>query len=103
MEGDVADIAALLGLAERYGSGLIVDEAHATGVHGPGGRGIVAEAGASREVIASVHTCSKALASAAAFVGGSSLLREHLLNHAPTFLFTSPMPPYMSAPHLSVP
>jgi 8-amino-7-oxononanoate synthase len=96
MEGDVADIAALLGLAERYGAGLIVDEAHATGVHGPGGRGIVAEAGAAREVIASVHTCSKALASAGAFVCGSSLLREHLINHARTFLFTTAMPPYMA-------
>jgi 8-amino-7-oxononanoate synthase len=96
MEGDVADIAALLGLAERYGAGLIVDEAHATGVHGPGGRGIVAEAGAAREVIASVHTCSKALASAGAFVCGSSLLREQLINHARTFLFTTAMPPYMA-------
>ena len=96
MEGDVADIAALLGLAERYGAGLIVDEAHATAVHGPGGRGIVAEAGAAREIIASVHTCSKALASAGAFVCGSSLLKEHLINHARTFLFTTAMPPYMA-------
>jgi 8-amino-7-oxononanoate synthase len=96
MEGDVADIAALLGLAERHGAGLIVDEAHATAVHGPGGRGIVAAAGAAREVAASVHTCSKALASAGAFVCGSSVLREHLINHARTFLFTTAMPPYMA-------
>jgi len=96
MEGHVADIAALLGLAERYGAGLIVDEAHATAVHGPSGRGIVAAAEASREVVASVHTCSKALASAGAFVCGSSALREHLINHARTFLFTTAMPPYMA-------
>jgi 8-amino-7-oxononanoate synthase len=96
MEGDVADIAGLLVLAERHGAGLIVDEAHATGVHGPGGRGIVAEAEAAREVIATVHTCSKALASAGAFVCGSSVLREHLINHARTFLFTTAMPPYMA-------
>src|SRR5260370_17934720 len=56
MEGDVADIAALLGLAERYGAGLIIDEAHPTGVHGPAGRGIVAESGAARHVIASAPT-----------------------------------------------
>jgi 8-amino-7-oxononanoate synthase len=96
MEGDVADVAALLGLAERHGAGLIVDEAHATAVHGPGGRGIVAAAGAAREVAASVHTCSKALASAGAFICGSSVLREHLINHARTFLFTTAMPPYMA-------
>jgi 8-amino-7-oxononanoate synthase len=96
MEGDVANVAALLGLAERYGAGLIVDEAHATAVHGPGGRGIVAAAEATREVVASVHTCSKALASAGAFVCGSSVLREHLINHARTFLFTTAMPPYIA-------
>src|SRR5713226_3317602 len=96
MEGDVADIAALLGLAERYGAGLIIDEAHATAVHGPGGRGIVVAAEAAREVVASIHTCSKALASAGAFVCGSSLLKEHLINHARTFLFTTAMPPYMA-------
>jgi len=96
MEGDVADIAALLHLAERYDAGLIVDEAHATAVHGPSGRGIVAAAEAAREVVASVHTCSKALASAGAFVCGNSVLREHLINHARTFLFTTAMPPYMA-------
>lgn len=96
MEGDVADVAALLRMAERYGAGLIVDEAHATAVHGPGGRGIVAAAEAAREVVASVHTCSKALASAGAFVCGNSVLREHLINHARTFLFTTAMPPYMA-------
>ncbi|MFI5059498.1 MAG: aminotransferase class I/II-fold pyridoxal phosphate-dependent enzyme [Candidatus Acidiferrales bacterium] len=96
MEGDVANVAALLGLAERYGAGLIVDEAHATAVHGPGGRGIVAAVEATCEVVASVHTCSKALASAGAFVCGNSVLREHLINHARTFLFTTAMPPYMA-------
>jgi 8-amino-7-oxononanoate synthase len=96
MEGDAADIAALLGLAERHGAGLIVDEAHATAVHGPDGRGIVTAAGGACEVVASVHTCSKALASSGAFVCGSSVLREHLINHARTFLFTTAMPPYMA-------
>src|SRR5258708_16040847 len=72
MEGDVADIASLLGLAERDGTALIIDEAHATGVHGPGDRGIVAEAGAAREGIAFRPTCRQELASAPARGCGTS-------------------------------
>ncbi len=97
MDGDVVAIAELSALCERYGAGLILDEAHATAVHGgPCGRGIAASAGLAREVIAITHTCSKALASAGAFVCGSSALREHLINHARTFIFSTAMPPYMS-------
>jgi 8-amino-7-oxononanoate synthase len=73
-----------------------VDEAHATAVHGPGGRGIVAAAGLSDRVLAILHTCGKALASAGAFVCGSKVLKEHLINHARTFIFSTAMPPYMA-------
>lgn len=98
MDGDVADVAQLAALCARYDAGLILDEAHAVGVHGPAGRGIAASAGAnlSCEVIAMTHTCGKALASAGAFVCGSATLREHLINHARTFLFSTAMPPYMA-------
>jgi 8-amino-7-oxononanoate synthase len=122
MDGDVAPVAELVELCERRGAYLILDEAHATGVRGPGGRGIAAglelrkrekekdvnaelpeeEARRSRRrlgsecIAAVVHTCGKALASAGAFVCGSAVLREHLVNHARTFLFTTAMPPYMA-------
>jgi|KBSMisStandDraft_5_1062788.scaffolds.fasta_scaffold88314_2 8-amino-7-oxononanoate synthase len=96
MDGDVADLKALLGLAERYGANLIVDEAHATAVHGPHGSGVVAEARLAGGVFATVHTCGKALASAGAFVCGSRLLREFLINHARTLIFSTAMPPYMA-------
>jgi 8-amino-7-oxononanoate synthase len=100
MDGDVVPIAVLSALCERYGAGLILDEAHATAVHGPGGRGIAATASASAElpgnVIAATHTCGKALASSGAFVCGSAALREHLINHARTFIFSTAMPPYMA-------
>jgi 8-amino-7-oxononanoate synthase len=75
---------------------LIVDEAHATAVQGPGGAGIVAEAGLAEEVLAVVHTCGKSLASAGAFVCGSRVLREFLINHARTLIFSTAMPPYMA-------
>ena len=97
MDGDVARVEDLLGLAERYGAGLILDEAHATAVHGPTGRGIAAAAGLTGNLVAAVHTCSKALASAGAFVCGSALLKEHLINHARTFIFSTATPPYMAA------
>jgi 8-amino-7-oxononanoate synthase len=96
MDGDVADIETLARMGEKYGAGLIVDEAHATGVHGPSGRGIVAAAGREKNVIATVHTCGKALASAGAFVCGRGTLREHLINHARTFIFSTAMPPAMA-------
>src|SRR5256886_5172875 len=96
MDGDIADVGAIVGLAERYGASVIVDEAHATAVHGSGGQGIVASAGLARTVLAVLHTCGKALASAGAFVCGSKVLREHLINHARTFIFSTSMPPYMA-------
>jgi 8-amino-7-oxononanoate synthase len=96
MDGDVAKMAAMHKLAARYGASLIVDEAHATAVHGPSGAGMVAEAGLTQEVLAVVHTCGKALASAGAFVCGSRVLREFLINYARTLIFSTAMPPYMA-------
>jgi 8-amino-7-oxononanoate synthase len=96
MDGDIADVTELANLCARHGAGLILDEAHAIGVHGPNGRGIAASANLTGEVIAMTHTCSKALASAGAFVCGSPTLRDHLINRARTFIFSTAMPPYMA-------
>src|SRR5262249_10833429 len=96
MDGDVAHIAVMVGLAERYGASVIVDEAHATAVHGSGGRGIVAGAGLSVRVFGILHTCGKALARTGAFVFGRRLLKEHLINQARTFIFSTAAPPYMA-------
>lgn len=96
MNGDVARLEDVLALAGRYDAGVIVDEAHATAVHEPSGRGMAAAAGVTRNLVAIVHTCSKALASAGAFVCGSALLKQHLINRARTFIFSTAMPPYMA-------
>ena len=96
MDGDIADIKAMRELAERYRAVLLVDEAHATAVQGPGGAGMVAKARLTRDVFATVHTCGKALASAGAFVCGSRVLREFLINHARTLIFSTAAPPYMA-------
>jgi 8-amino-7-oxononanoate synthase len=97
MEGDRAPLADLALLAERYGAELIVDEAHAIGVRGPRGSGCVAEAGLSARVLATVHTCGKALAAAGAFVCGSDNLRCFLINRARTFIFNTGLPPYFAS------
>jgi 8-amino-7-oxononanoate synthase len=96
MDGDVAPVTEIFALADRYGAGVIVDEAHATAVHGPSGRGIAAASGSADFLVASVHPCGKALASAGAFVCGSAVLKEHLINHARTFVFSTAQPPYMA-------
>lgn len=96
MEGDIAPLDSLLRLARDYGAELILDEAHATGVLGPQGRGVGASVGAARNIFAVVHTCGKALASAGAFVCGSELLKQYLVNRARTFIFSTAMPPYFA-------
>jgi 8-amino-7-oxononanoate synthase len=97
MEGDRAPLPELLSLADRYGADLIVDEAHATGVFGPQGRGLVAAAGANTRVLATVHPCGKALASAGAFVCGTETLKRFLVNRARTFIYSTALPPYFAA------
>jgi len=97
MDGDRAPLQDLATLAARYDAELIVDEAHATGVCGPQGRGRVAEVGLAGRVFATVHTCGKALAAAGAFVCGSEPLRRFLINRARTFIFNTALPPYFAA------
>jgi 8-amino-7-oxononanoate synthase len=96
MEGDLAPLNSLLRLARDYGAELVLDEAHATGVIGPRGRGGAAELGVTREVLGVVHTCGKALASAGAFVCCSESLKQFLVNRARTFIFSTAMPPYFA-------
>ena len=96
MEGDVAPLRELLDLARHYGAELVVDEAHAIGTCGPRGRGIAAELRIERDMLAIVHTCGKALASAGAFVCGSGALKDFLVNRARTFIFSTAMPPYLA-------
>jgi 8-amino-7-oxononanoate synthase len=97
MEGDRAPLRDLAALAARYGAEIIVDEAHATGVFGVLGRGLVNEAGLSGCLLASVHTCGKALGSAGAFVACSDTLKQSLVNRARPFIFSTALPPYFAA------
>jgi 8-amino-7-oxononanoate synthase len=97
MEGDRAPVTSLLAIADQYGAELIVDEAHATGVHGPRGQGLVADAGAMGRVLAVVQTCGKALAGVGAYVLCSNVLKQFLVNHARPFIFSTALPPCIAA------
>jgi 8-amino-7-oxononanoate synthase len=98
MDGDVAPLAGLAELARRHRCRLMVDEAHATGAFGPGGRGTVAAAGLGEEVDLVVGTLGKALGSYGAYVCADRELTEYLLNAARSFVFsTAPPPPALAA------
>jgi glycine C-acetyltransferase/8-amino-7-oxononanoate synthase len=98
MDGDVAPLEELAELSRRHGCRLMVDEAHATGAVGPGGRGSVAAAGLSGEVDVVVGTLGKALGSYGAYVCASRELTDFLLNTARSFIFsTAPPPPSVAA------
>jgi 8-amino-7-oxononanoate synthase len=93
MDGDVAPLTELLGLARRHRCRLLVDEAHATGAVGPRGRGTVADAGLAAEVDVIVGTLGKALGSYGAYVCGSSEITDLLINAARPFIFSTALPP----------
>jgi 8-amino-7-oxononanoate synthase len=93
MEGDRAPLAELVQLAERYEAHVIVDEAHATGCLGPQGCGCVDAHGLRPRVLATVHTGGKALGVVGAYVAGSRLLRDMLINFCRPFIFTTALPP----------
>jgi 8-amino-7-oxononanoate synthase len=92
MDGDMAPLADIALLCEKHDALLVVDEAHATGCLGPGGRGLVAQLNTTATII-SVNTLSKAFGVFGAFVTGSSQIKEFLTNVARQFIFTTALPP----------
>lgn len=92
MDGDIAPLREIAALAQHYQAHLIVDEAHATGILGEGGRGLVAALGLEQLVLARVHTFGKALGVHGAIVAGSSRLRDFLINFARSFIYTTALP-----------
>jgi len=93
MDGDLAPLQGIVALARRHRALVLVDEAHATGVIGPRGRGLVAQLGLERDVDVVIGTLSKALGSYGAFACCSPELRELLVNRARTLIFSTGLPP----------
>lgn len=95
MDGDLAPLHELEQLARAHGAVLVIDEAHATGVFGPLGRG--AGEGLPSENIISVHPCGKALGVSGALVCGSRLVVDYLVNKARPFIYSTAPPPMIAA------
>lgn len=97
MDGDPAPLSRLAELAREHGARLMVDEAHAVGTFGPGGRGTVAAAGLGEEVDVITGTLGKALGSYGAYVAADRDLRELLVNTARPLIFSTGLPPACAA------
>ncbi|EUC32789.1 hypothetical protein COCCADRAFT_97732 [Bipolaris zeicola 26-R-13] len=102
MDGDVAPLREIVEVAEevlgRERAYVVVDEAHATGVLGPRGRGLVCELGLEERVFARLHTFGKALAGNGAILLGSHTLRSYLINYARPLIYTT----FLSYPSLAL-
>jgi len=97
MEGDIADLPALLKVTQKYGAALAVDDAHSVGVLGPKGDGTAAHHGVVDEVDLIVGTFSKSLASIGGFAAGSESVIHYLRHHARPMIFTAALPPANTA------
>ncbi len=92
MDGDLAPLKELILLCKQYEAKLIVDEAHATGIIGEKGEGLVQMLDLQKDVFARMHTFGKALGCHGAAVLGSQLLKSFLINYARSFIFTTALP-----------
>jgi 8-amino-7-oxononanoate synthase len=99
MDGDQAPLTALCELAEETGAYLLVDEAHATGVYGARGEGLVQHLGLHDRVFARIHTFGKALGFKGACVVGPDILRDTLINFSRPFIYST-APDLVSVAHM---
>lgn len=93
MDGDIAPLRDIAALASAYGALVMVDDAHATGVLGDGGRGTPSLFGLEDAIDIQMGTLSKALGCFGAYVAGSRRLKEFLINKCRSFIFTTALPP----------
>ncbi len=96
MDGDVAPLAQLMELAGRHQAMLVIDEAHATGVLGPSGRGLTSAFEGAENVIC-LHTCGKALGAMGGLVCLAQPLKDYMINRARPFIFATAPSPLMAS------
>ncbi|MFC1837829.1 aminotransferase class I/II-fold pyridoxal phosphate-dependent enzyme [Thermodesulfobacteriota bacterium] len=101
MDGDRCPLVDLVELKKRYGFLLMVDEAHATGLYGENGSGIIEEENVSDGVDIAMGTFGKALGSYGAYAAGSQELIDFLINKARTFIYSTALPPAVVGANLA--
>jgi len=93
MDGDLCPLKELTALCEIYNANLIIDEAHATGIIGEKGEGLVQNLNLESKIFARIHTFGKAIGVHGAIVLGSTTLRDFLVNFARSFIYSTALPP----------
>ncbi|MES2701373.1 MAG: 8-amino-7-oxononanoate synthase [Bacteroidota bacterium] len=94
MDGDKAPLTDMAALCGQHHAALVIDEAHATGVFGINGEGLVCALGLEDKIFARIHTFGKALGCHGAAVVGSAMLQQYLINYARSFIYTTALPPH---------
>lgn len=92
MDGDQAPLKKLALISNKYNAALIVDEAHATGIFGDKGEGLITQLGLDQKIFAKVVTFGKALGCHGAIILGSTTLRNYLINFSRAFIYTTALP-----------
>ena len=97
MEGDVANVPAMVELAKKYNASVMIDEAHGIGVFGPGGRGVCHHYGVADDVDLIMGTFSKSFASLGGFIATDKEITNFLRHHSRSYIFTASITPASTA------